>query len=149
MSGNEGIRGTDVLHFMAQLELDIADKINDCSHDDLSDLIRMMQHQLEDAHHARGFRPRVLPGLHNGLADPAEMMVRAFHLWQQTRWPGRNGRIRYAHTLFNLYVIRSLALLSMRVWDAGASGAGDRLAQVQGVLDQLWTATPADRKSVV
>ena len=101
--------------------------------------------QLEDAHWASGFRPRDLPGLHNGLVEPAEMMIRGFHLWRQTRWPGRNGRLRYAHTLFNLYVIRCLELLSMRLWDAGASGAGDRLRQVQGVLDQLWATTPADQ----
>src|SRR5687767_1664722 len=105
--------------------------------------------QLEEAHWASGFRPRELPGLHNGLVDPAEMMIRAFHLWQQTRWPGRNGRVRYAHTLLNLYVIRSLALLSMRVWDAGPSAAGDRLSQVQGVLDQLWTTTAADQPVLV
>src|SRR6187401_571875 len=73
------------------------------------------------------------------------MMIRAFHIWQQTRWPGRNGRVHYAHTLFNLYVIRCLELLSMRVWDDGASSAGDRLSRVQGVLDQLWTTTPADQ----
>jgi hypothetical protein len=101
--------------------------------------------QLDDAHWAAGFRPRELPGLHNGLIDPAEMMVRAFHLWRQTRWPGRNGRVRYAHTLFNLYVIRCLELLSMRVWDDRSTSAGDRLSQVQGVLDQLWRTTPADQ----
>ena len=105
--------------------------------------------QLEEAHWASGFRPRELPGLHNGLVDPAEMMIRAFHLWQQTRWPGRNGRIRYAHTLFNLYVISSLELLSMRLWDAGSSTASDRLSQVQGVLDQLWSTTQADQPVLV
>ena len=99
--------------------------------------------QLEDAHWADGFRPRELPGLHNGLADPAEMMIRAFHLWEQTRWPGRNGRVQYAHTLFNVSAIRSLALLSMRLWDAGSDGAGDRLSAIQGVLDRLWSTTPA------
>ena len=101
--------------------------------------------QLEEAHWASGFRPREIPGLHNGLVDPAEMMIRGFHLWRQTRWPGRNGRVHYADTLFNLYVIRCLALLSMRLWDAGSSSAGDRLPQVQGVLDQLWSITPADQ----
>ena len=101
--------------------------------------------QLEEAHWASGFRPREIPGLHNGLIDPAEMMIRGFHLWQQTRWPGRNGRLRYAHTLFNLYAIRCLELLSMRLWDIGAGSAGDRLSQVQGVLDQLWKTTPADQ----
>jgi hypothetical protein len=105
--------------------------------------------QLEDAHWASGFKPREIPGLHNGLVDPAEMMIRAFHLWQQTRWPGRNGRIRYAQALFNLYVIRRLVLLSMRLWDAGPSGASDRLAQVQSVLDQLWTVSPADQPVLV
>jgi hypothetical protein len=101
--------------------------------------------QLEEAHWASGFRPRELPGLHNGLVDPAEMMVRGFHLWRQTRWPGRNGRVRYAHTLFNLYVIRRLELLSMRLWDVGSSSAGDRLSQVQAVLDRLWAVAPPDQ----
>jgi hypothetical protein len=105
--------------------------------------------QLEEAHWASGFRPREIPGLHNGLVDPAEMMIRGFHLWGQTRWPGRNGRVRYAHTLFNLYLIRCLELLSMRLWDAGSSSAGDRLSQVQGVLDQLWSITTADQPVLV
>jgi hypothetical protein len=105
--------------------------------------------QLEEAHWAGGFRPREIPGLHNGLADPAEMMIRGFHLWRQTRWPGRSGRVHYAHTLFNLYVIRCLELMSMRLWDAGTSGAADRLSRVQGVLDQLWTITPADQPVLV
>jgi len=86
-----------------------------------------------------------MPGLYNGLADPAEMMVRAFHMWQQTRWPGRNGRLRYAHTLFNLYVIRCLELLSLRLWDSGSGGAAERLSQIQGVLDQLWRITTPDQ----
>ena len=40
----------------------------------------------------------------------------------------------------------------MRLWDAGSSGAPDRrdrLSQVQGVLDQLWTTTPADQPVLV
>jgi hypothetical protein len=101
--------------------------------------------QLEEAHSTSGFRPRELPGLHNGLVDPAEMMIRGFHLWRQTRWPGRNGRVRYAHTLFNVYVIRCLELLTMRVWDEGPSSAGERLSHVQGVLDELWKTSPADQ----
>ncbi len=105
--------------------------------------------QLEEAHRASGFRPRELPGLHNGLIDPAEMMTRAFHLWGQTRWPGRSGRVRYAHTLFNLYVLRCLELLCMRLWDAGSSSAGDRLSQVQGVLDHLWKGSPGDQPVLV
>jgi hypothetical protein len=105
--------------------------------------------QLEEAHWASGFKPRAIPGLHNGLVDPAEMMIRGFHLWRQTRWPGRSGRVRYAHTLFNLYVIRCLELLSMRVWDDGSSSAGDRLLRVQEVLDELWRTTPSDQPVLV
>jgi hypothetical protein len=96
--------------------------------------------QLEDAHWANGFRPKRIPGLHNGLADPAEMMVRGFHVWNQSRWPGRNGRVRYAHTLFNLYVIRCLELLSLRLWN---------VARLQAVLDDLWAGTPPDQPVLV
>jgi hypothetical protein len=105
--------------------------------------------QLEEAHWASGFRPREIRGLNNGPADPAEMMMRGFYLWSQTRWPGRNGRVRYAHTLFNLYVVRCLELLSMRLWDDGASSAGSRLAQVQDVLDELWRIKAEDQPVLV
>lgn len=100
---------------------------------------------LEEAHWASGFKPRHMPELHNDLVHPAEMMRRAFYCWQQTRWPGRNGRLRYAQTLFNLYVIRCLELLCMRAWDAGPAGAAERLSRVQGVLDALWKTSPADQ----
>ena len=105
--------------------------------------------ELEEAHAASGFRPREIAGLHNGLVDPAEMMIRAFHMWQQTRWPGRNGRVHYAQTLFNLYVIRCLELMSLRLWDADAGNPGDQLAQLQGLLDQLWKTSPAEQPVLV
>ncbi|HTV78333.1 MAG TPA: hypothetical protein VMF03_08750 [Steroidobacteraceae bacterium] len=101
--------------------------------------------QLQQVHWASGFRPRDMPGLHNDLVDPGQMMMRAFHLWRQTRWPGRNGRLRYAHTLFSLYLLRALELLVMRIWDAGASVAGQRLGQVQSVLDHLWVGIAPDQ----
>jgi hypothetical protein len=100
--------------------------------------------ELEEAYWKSAFRPRNIPGLRNGLVDPGEMAVRAFHLWQQTRWPGRNGRIRYAHTLFSLYVLRSLEILSMRLWDAADESPGHRLSQIQAVLDRLSSSTPRD-----
>ncbi len=90
-----------------------------------------------------------MPGVHNDLVDPAQMMIRGFHFWQQTRWPGRNARLRYAHTLFNLYLLRCLELLSMRLWDAGSSTPGERLAQLQEVLDELWKGTPGDQPVLV
>jgi hypothetical protein len=105
--------------------------------------------QLQAAHWAGGFRPRDMPGLHNDLVDPGQMMVRGFHLWQQTRWPGRNARLQYAQTLFALYLLRSLELLAMRIWDAGANPAGERLSQVQGTLDALLRTTPATQPVLV
>jgi hypothetical protein len=108
-----------------------------------------LKDQLDEAHWARGFKPRRSPGLHNDLVDPAEMMVRAFHLWRQTHWPGHSGRVRYAQTLFNLYVVRRLALLSLRVWDAGSNGAGVRLSQLQVLLDEVWRIAPPDQAVLV
>ena len=101
--------------------------------------------QLKEAHWASGFRPSVMPGVHNDLVDPGELMVRGFHLWRQTRWPGRKGRSRYAHTLCNSYLLRCLELLAMRLWDAGTGGAGERLMQIQGALDHLWKSSPVDQ----
>lgn len=105
--------------------------------------------QLDDAHRAGGFGPRRIPGLYNDLVDPAEMMMRAFHLWRETRWPGRNGRVRYAQTLFNVYVMRCLELLSLHLWDEGSNSAGSRLSQMQIVLDRLWQRSPADQPVLV
>ncbi|HUG73589.1 MAG TPA: hypothetical protein VMK82_09215, partial [Steroidobacteraceae bacterium] len=105
--------------------------------------------QLQQAHWARGFQPRVMPGIPNDMFDPADMMSRAFTQWRNTRWPGRNGRIRYAQTLFNLYLVRCLTLLNMRLWDAGTQTAAGRLTQNQGVLDQLWRTSPADQPVLV
>src|SRR5215831_3901028 len=115
----------------------------------LTDSQTRLRGQLADAHWNGGFKPRAIPGLHNGPADPAELMMRAFHMWEQTRWPGQNGRRRYAHTLFNLYVVRLLELLSVRLFDAGGSGAGSRLAQIQHVLNQLWRINAPDQPVLV
>jgi len=109
---------------------------------------KRLREQLEEAHWSAGFRPRQVRHAHNDLIHPAEMMMRAFYCWQQTRWPGRNGRLHYAHTLFNLYVLRWLQFLSMRVFDPagskeGPSGASVRLAEIQAVLDELWRGSPA------
>jgi hypothetical protein len=115
---------------------------------------KRLRGQLEEAQWAGGFRPRQVQDLHNDLIHPAEMMIRGFYCWQQTRWPGRNGRMHYAHTLFNLYVLRCLQFLSMRIWDEGPSGfaqekAGGRLAEIQGVLDELWRTSPPDQPVIV
>jgi hypothetical protein len=104
---------------------------------------------LQQAHWACGFKPRDMPGIPNEMFDPADMIARAFALWQHTRWPGRNGRVRFAQTLFNLYLVRCMALLAMRLWDEDPGSAGSRLAQLQGVLDLLWQTSPADQPVLV
>jgi hypothetical protein len=106
-----------------------------------------LRRQLEEAHWASGFKPRRTPGQHNDLVDPAEIMSRAFLMWQRTRWPGHYGRLSFAHTLFNLFVLRRLMLLAMRIWDAGPPR--DKLALLQRVLDDLWRSTPAEQPVLV
>jgi len=103
--------------------------------------------QLEQAHWASGFQPRATPG--NDIIDPVQMLLRGLHLWRQTRWPGQKGRLRYAHTLFNLYLLRCLALMTMRPWDDAAGNAAERLAQLQALLHQLWNGTPPDQPRLV
>lgn len=111
--------------------------------------LKELRGRLEEAHWAAGFRPRQVRHVHNDLIHPAEMTMRGFHCWQQTRWPGYNGRAHYAQTLFNLYVIRCLALLSMRIWDEDAGSAGGRLAEIQSALDELWKSSPAGQPAFV
>jgi hypothetical protein len=105
--------------------------------------------QLQQAHWDEGFKPRDMPGIPNEMFDPADMMARAFQVWRHTGWPGRTGRIRYAHTLFNLHVVRCVALLDMRLCDAGPAEAGARLALLQAVLQELWKSSPAGQPVLV
>jgi hypothetical protein len=105
--------------------------------------------RLLQAHWNAGFKPRDMPGIPNEMFDPADMMARAFDVWRHTGWPGGTGRIRYAHTLFNLHIVRCVALLDMRLCDAGPAGASDRLALLQRTLDALWKSSPADQPVLV
>jgi hypothetical protein len=102
---------------------------------------------LEQAHWASGFKPRDNPG--NDIVNPVEMLVRGLHLWRQTRWPGHKGRIHYAHILFSLSLLRSLALLTLRLWDGESGNVGARLFRLQGVLDQLWRSSPEGQPRLV
>ena len=76
-------------------------------------------------------------------------MIRAVYCWQQTHWPGRSGRLHYAHTLFNLYVLRCLQFLSMRLWDEDPHSAGGQLKKIQSVLDELWRSSPEGQPALV
>lgn len=105
--------------------------------------------ELQRAHWARGFRPKQAEGRNNDLPDAGEMMSRAFLYWRQTRWPGNEVRRRYARALFNLYLLRALELLVMRIWDEGPENATPRLAQVQQLLDELWHRSPPEQPVLV
>ena len=109
----------------------------------------VLRGQLQQSHWADGFKPRDMPGIPNEMFDPADLTARAFNVWNHTRWPGRNGRIRYAQSLFNLYVVRCLTLLEMRLADAGPAGAGERVALLQSLLDALWKSSPPDLPRLV
>jgi len=106
-----------------------------------------LERQLDEAHRASGFTPRQTHEHRQDLVDAAELISRAFLLWQRTRWPGHQSRILYAHTLFNVYLLRRLMLLSMRLWDAGRPS--ERLRQIQTVLDALCRTTPAGEPALV
>jgi len=104
---------------------------------------------LEQAHWDSGFRPRAKPG--NELLEASTLLLRGLHCWRQTRWPGHKGRLRYAHALFCVHVLRGLALLSLRLWDDGDAPAAvaARLQQLQTLLTALWADSPAGLPALV
>ena len=104
---------------------------------------------LEQAHWARGFKPRDMHDMPNDLLQPGDLIARALVMWASTGWPSRKARTRYAHILFNLYLVRQLAFLAMRTWDGGSGSTAVRLAKAQRVLDAVWRATPADQPVLV
>lgn len=106
-----------------------------------------LNRQLEAGRVEDGLEPRAKPG--NDIIDPVQMLLRGFHFWNQTRWPGQKGRLRYAHNLFNLHIVRCLSLLTLRLWDDEDNNASDRLAGLQHILDALWEQSPADQPRLV
>ena len=100
--------------------------------------------QLAAAHLADGFEPVPGDGYSRAL-DPVELVLRAHHKWDRDRWPGRNGRIVYAQSLYAAFILRQLEHLSLRIWDEGNDTAAERLQQVQRLLDLLNTAGAAPR----
>jgi hypothetical protein len=93
---------------------------------------------LESARLADGFEPAASDGYARDL-DPVDLILRAHHYWDQSRWPGRSGRILYAQSIYTVFMMRQLEHLSMRIWDEGNNAAPDRLQQVQHLLDLLNT----------
>ena len=63
--------------------------------------------------------------------------MRAYDHWDAKRWPGRNGRVAFAHVVYGAFMIGLLEHLSLRIWDTGIEEADGRLREVQGLLDRL------------
>jgi hypothetical protein len=98
--------------------------------------------KLAAAHLADGFDP--VPGQeYSRDVDPVGLVRYAQHVWDRDRWPGRNGRIAYAQSVYAVFVLRQLARLSLRIWDEGNHMASTHLQQVQRLLDLLNTAGAA------
>ena len=94
--------------------------------------------QLAAAHAGDGFEPVMLDQRSHQL-EPVDLLYRAYDHWGHRRWPGRNGRLAFADALFCSFLLQQLEHLSLRVWDAGNACAGDRLHEIQSLLDVLNT----------
>lgn len=100
--------------------------------------------QLHAAHLADGFEPARQDGYAREL-DPSELVLRACHYWDSSRWPGRNGRFVFAQNLYAVFVLHQLEQLSLRIWDPstalgaseGNEDAAERLQHLQRLLDAL------------
>jgi hypothetical protein len=98
------------------------------------DLARLRE-QLSTAHRADGFEPVQQEG---GAHDfnPAQLTALAHSYWTSSRWPGRNGRMAYAQTIYSVFVVNQLEQLSLRMWDEGDAPATARLQEIQRLLDR-------------
>jgi hypothetical protein len=92
--------------------------------------------QLDAAHLADGFEP-VRQDRYSRELDPVELVLRACHYWDGTRWPVTKGRLAYAQSLYGVFVLRQLERLSLRIWDEGNDEAAGRLQHVQRLLELL------------
>jgi hypothetical protein len=106
------------------------------------DLLRLppelagLKGQLAARHVADGFAPIQADQYANEL-DPLQLIVYAYRYWEQHRWPGSSGRLTYAGTIYAVFFLRQLEYLSLRIWDDEDEQAGDRLRDVQVLLDRL------------
>ena len=140
----------------------IADTFNGCFFESpaISRHLSRLNGQLDAAHLADGFEPARQDGYSREL-DPVELVLRACHHWDGDRWPGRNGRLVYAQSLYAVFILRQLEHLSLRIWDEGPDRpssivhrpssnnehAAERLQHVQRLLDLLNRAADLHRKS--
>jgi hypothetical protein len=95
----------------------------------ISQHLSRMNGQLDAAHLADGFEPARQDGYSRGL-DLVELMLRACHHWDSTRWPGTTAGLstRRAYAVF----ILDGSSMSLRIWDEGqdVQSIGDRPAPI-------------------
>lgn len=108
----------------------------------LSDTLVRLEGELSAKRLADGLRP--FERSSNGDCDPLELIARAIVYWDNNRWPGRNGRLKYAHTIYSVFVLQQLEHLWLRAWDDGNSMAGNHFAEIQGLLNRLNDTKPAN-----
>jgi hypothetical protein len=92
--------------------------------------------QLAATHLADGFEPLRVDRYSCEL-DPLELTVRAYHHWENHRWPGKSGRLTYAQIIYAVFMLRQLEHLSLRIWDHGNDQAAGCLQDIQLLLDRL------------
>jgi hypothetical protein len=116
----------------------IADIFNGCFFESpaISRHLSRLNGQLAAARLADGFEPARQDGYSREL-DPVELVLRACHHWETTRWPGTHGRLVYAQSLYAVFMLGQLERLSLRFWDEGHHQAAERLQHVQRLLDLL------------
>jgi hypothetical protein len=111
----------------------------------LSRDLSSLQGKLTAAHLSDGFEPAGQDGYSRDL-DPGELVLRACHHWETTRWPGTNGRLVYTNNLYAVFMLRQLEHLSLRIWDDDrpssivdrpSSNAAEPLQHVRRLLDLL------------
>ena len=112
--------------------------LNDCffTLPGLAPELARLRGQLAAMHLADGFEPIKLDKFSIEF-DPLDLIIRAYEHWGTHRWPGRSGRLMWADVIYSVFLIRQLENLSLRVWDEGNTEAGDRLQQLQALLDRL------------
>ena len=91
---------------------------------------------LAAAHLDDGFEP-VSRDRYSHRLDPVDLVARASDHWDATRWPGRNGRVAFAHVVYGAFMLGLLEHLSLRIWDSGIDDAEGNLREVQRLLDRL------------
>ncbi len=98
--------------------------------------LRRLKGQLTAMHLADGFEPIQLDKFSIEF-DPLDLIIRAYEYWGTHRWPGRSGRLAWAHVIYSVFLLRRFENLSLRVWDEGNARAADHLDQLQALLDRL------------